>query len=599
MDEELEESSTPLLPDLSDGLSKRLPDLAKMVAQVQCPVCYETLRNPEMTTNGCGHNFCSMCVRRYLVYKQQCPSCFQSLLESQLKPNRVLTDIIESLGNLLPKLEEIVSNSAPPVGKNVSERGKEEAPKMARPASLSSQSESESTVVTVVNSSRNDSVNSEGPSSQDGDRVPCPVCQVRVLQKNVNLHLDRCLAEQRGELGPASTSTNLEMKSPTQSTKSPAIFKTLKPMKQPIFHILKDAALKKLLKEQGLETKGDRKTLEKRFRNFVVLWNSQVNSAKPMSRLQMVMKIKRDETNLKTSATAASSSNNSLLNFDRNSDVKTIESKQKAYVEKNKSHFETLIAQARKNKESKSKPAQTAAPAQPSMSTCNDGDLQAIPMSQDQPTASTEKVKAKTHSISDSESSEDLFADNSFSVQEEPPSPKFGMASASTSTPKRKIQEDEDGDHMSPSFKRVKKTTATTTPRKANDSLTSTKVPCPICCIEVPSSLIQPHVERCLERQETQPRQVRQAKNEVTDNAHNTDDGEETDLEMFNSTPDIIVEPSPPKSKSGDKKERSALESDEKENGGKRKQKNPKSDSPTLATRTRTRRGAAKLKQLS
>jgi hypothetical protein len=43
---------------------------------------------------------------------------------------------------------------------------------------------------------------------------------------------------------------------------------------------------------------GDRKTLIDRIRNFAVLWNTQCDLEKPMSKMQMVMRINKDEKNL-------------------------------------------------------------------------------------------------------------------------------------------------------------------------------------------------------------------------------------------------------------------------------------------------------------
>jgi hypothetical protein len=77
------------------------------------------------------------------------------------------------------------------------------------------------------------------------DRVGCPVCHVQVLQKNVNQHLDRCLAEQKGEL---------------RSKEAGPVSNMMRPMKQPVYHLLKDSELKKKLRENGLEVKGDYKS---------------------------------------------------------------------------------------------------------------------------------------------------------------------------------------------------------------------------------------------------------------------------------------------------------------------------------------------------
>jgi len=97
-----EEFEPPALPDLPLKLSKFVPETKELYATFQCSICYEPLRNPVMTAS-CYHNFCSMCVRKYLLYKQQCPSCFIPLHDTDLKPNRSLADAMEIVSRLIPK----------------------------------------------------------------------------------------------------------------------------------------------------------------------------------------------------------------------------------------------------------------------------------------------------------------------------------------------------------------------------------------------------------------------------------------------------------------------------------------------------------------
>ena len=165
-----------------------------------------------------------------------------------------------------------------------------------------------------------------------GKRVPCPVCGVPVLEKNVNSHLDRCLAEQNGEMPSVPIESNNR--------------NTMRPLKQPVYHLLKDNEIKKRLREQGLEAKGDRKVLVQRLKSFIALWNSQCDLQKPMAKMEMIMKLKKEERNLQQVQVVKIPS---VLNFDSKTDPDVIESKQKEYVEKNKEHFSMLIAKAKAN----------------------------------------------------------------------------------------------------------------------------------------------------------------------------------------------------------------------------------------------------------
>eukprot|EP00002_Diphylleia_rotans_P037917 TRINITY_DN8539_c0_g1_i1.p1 TRINITY_DN8539_c0_g1~~TRINITY_DN8539_c0_g1_i1.p1 ORF type:complete len:333 (+),score=79.78 TRINITY_DN8539_c0_g1_i1:941-1939(+) len=58
---------------------------------------------------------------------------------------------------------------------------------------------------------------------------------------------------------------------------------------------MKEKALRDALKEHGLPTKGDRPALIQRLKEFVLLYNSQMDSAKPLSKADMVAQIMREE----------------------------------------------------------------------------------------------------------------------------------------------------------------------------------------------------------------------------------------------------------------------------------------------------------------
>ena len=61
-----------------------------------------------MSTTGCSHNFCSICLRNHLLVQQNCPSCFTDLHETQIKPNKLVQEIILLTKSVLPKLSEML-----------------------------------------------------------------------------------------------------------------------------------------------------------------------------------------------------------------------------------------------------------------------------------------------------------------------------------------------------------------------------------------------------------------------------------------------------------------------------------------------------------
>lgn len=72
--------------------------------------------------------------------------------------------------------------------------------------------------------------------------------------------------------------------SSTQSTNLPAKKSSMKPVTKVVYNLMRDSQLRDLLKKEGLETKGDRKTLINRHQKFSVYWNSQCEEDNPMSR---------------------------------------------------------------------------------------------------------------------------------------------------------------------------------------------------------------------------------------------------------------------------------------------------------------------------
>lgn len=482
------------LPELPSRVSRLLPDVKELYSTFSCKICYEPMKNPVMTI-PCSHNFCSICVRKYLLYKQQCPSCFGPLRDTELKANRILSETMELFAKLVPNLNELVKELRPdfklPQAKTPQKSSEkkrfqpQESPSpKPRPVSptFPTQTQGDPRPSTSVSPLSLSSASTQGQSQEPqglfGKRVDCPVCKVSVLEKNVNAHLDKCLAEQNGELPkpePAAISRN-----------------NMKSMKQPVYYLLKDNDIKKQLREHGLETKGARKVLEQRLKSFIALWNAQCDLDKPLTKLEMIMKLKRDEKNLqKLPLTSVPPT----LNFDRQTDPKVIESKQRDYMQQNKDHFAKLIEKAKANK--------------------------------------GQKV---TKSSSEEKSEDEILEIGETNVTKD--------INDLTLTPKRK-QENEEIEGQSPA-KRSRFFDVSTKPMYS-------KRECPICQENIAENLLQSHVERCLNKPE--PRQsaskfkkgngknVKNSKRKraLIDELEETDE-EDIEPDLLNATPDIIVE---------------------------------------------------------
>jgi DNA repair protein Rad18 len=253
--------------------------------------------------------------------------------DNQIKPNKILQEIIIQLKLLLPKLAEIATN------KNANNTQSKNASHSHNTSASSAQSFSNITVIpnhcapkTFASSSQ--SVSKSGaiayetfaefsqsfsqqvlaepepatlPPAPKG-LVSCPVCGINIPEGIINRHLDECLSGQQTRKEPVKTSKE-PVKTRTESLKSnkepvvnvftqstsgtqsiqtsnvpPVKKNSMKPVTKVVYNLLKDAQLRALLKKEGLDTKGDRKTMESRHKKFSVLWNAQCDEDNPLDR---------------------------------------------------------------------------------------------------------------------------------------------------------------------------------------------------------------------------------------------------------------------------------------------------------------------------
>ena len=189
------------------------------------------------------------------------------------------------------------------------------------------------------------------------------------MPRNINNHLDTCLGRQE-KSSKSNTFPNVGQSENHFSTMKNSIFgsdshtvkreglnkvanEKSKPsrMNKVVYYLMKDAELKKLLKKEGLDIWGDRKSLISRHQRFTVLWNSHCDSDYPLSRVQIINQLKREEQNL-SEAASSSPTTAAILSYDRNTKPEVITSKQQAYLHKNKSQFAQLIHQIKTRKDS-------------------------------------------------------------------------------------------------------------------------------------------------------------------------------------------------------------------------------------------------------
>lgn len=79
--------------------------VSSLADEVNCPICQGTLREP--VTIDCGHNFCCVCLTRYLEIPcldpgelPTCPLCKEPFRPGSFRPNWQLASVVENIERL-------------------------------------------------------------------------------------------------------------------------------------------------------------------------------------------------------------------------------------------------------------------------------------------------------------------------------------------------------------------------------------------------------------------------------------------------------------------------------------------------------------------
>ncbi|XP_023722803.1 E3 ubiquitin-protein ligase RAD18 isoform X2 [Cryptotermes secundus] len=387
--------------EMSVILQNELPVIRDLDALLRCGICYEYMKTSMITT--CSHNYCSLCIRKSLMYKSQCPACFAEAFEYQLRNNRILDDIIEVFIILSDEIKSFMQN----YGKFSPQNKANTVPDFLQNSNLLSDLRGQNDVISEgiihdVSSNQKDTRAACGKMSESTDTpttssyvsesqnitmtkaelgdvtlpdaasvkqpypspdhkrmvsegdvsipsifssrrkhnttdnlVPCPVCSIDIPEKNINVHLDACL--QRAEQSDQHS--------------SPKKVQKRKPLPKLVYSLLQDRELRKILRQHGLSTHGDRKALIIRHQRFTLLYNSDSDTLNPRSTADIIKQIEREEQEEKKVCMAANTSNK--LKIDRKMDPKLIEQAQQQYIHQNKTSFEKLIQSIREREAEK------------------------------------------------------------------------------------------------------------------------------------------------------------------------------------------------------------------------------------------------------
>ncbi|XP_049622255.1 E3 ubiquitin-protein ligase RAD18 isoform X2 [Suncus etruscus] len=346
---------------------------------LRCGICFEYF-NIAMMIPQCSHNYCSLCIRKFLSYKTQCPTCCVTVTEPDLKNNRILDELVKSLNFARNRVLQFALES-PPISpasssskKLVARVDTPVAPKpslkqagrtldnflmretggsaaellvKAKESKSSPWKEAHASVRTKESASverlapaSSAAKGPETPSTsapKPSPRVDCPVCGVSIPENHINKHLDCCLS--RGEK--------------KESLRSSAHKR--KPLPKTVYNLLSDRDLRRKLKQHGLSVQGSKQQLIKRHQEFVHMYNAQCDALHPKSAAEIAQEIENmEKTRMRLEASRL---NESIMVFTKHQTEKEIDEIHSKYRKKHQNEFQRLVDQAKKGYKKTGRPS--------------------------------------------------------------------------------------------------------------------------------------------------------------------------------------------------------------------------------------------------
>uniref|UniRef100_A0A8C2MF96 RING-type E3 ubiquitin transferase n=1 Tax=Cricetulus griseus TaxID=10029 RepID=A0A8C2MF96_CRIGR len=333
---------------------------------LRCGICFEYF-NIAVIIPQCSHNYCSLCIRKFLSYKTQCPTCCVAVTEPDLRNNRLLDELVKSMNFARTRLLQFALESPPisPVSstsKNVAVKvhnaeaikhpvkqgnrlmdkflvretggcvsellGKENDRKFSPQKEINTSAEIKETSLigkTVLGlSDANGPVTPSTSTMKLDSKVSCPVCGVNIPENHINKHLDSCLSREEKK----------------ESLRSSAHKR--KPLPKTVYNLLSDRDLKKKMKQHGLSTHGNKQQLIKRHQEFVHMYNAQCDALHPKSAAEIVQEIENmEKTRMRLEA---SKLNENVMVFTKDQTEKEIDEIHSKYRQEYNVNFSDTVS---------------------------------------------------------------------------------------------------------------------------------------------------------------------------------------------------------------------------------------------------------------
>lgn len=339
--------------DPSDWANCKLPSLVDFDSYLRCQICKDFLKAPVLTT--CGHVFCSICIRRAITETNKCPVCLEETYESGLRKVLLLDNIIKWFNNNRSTLLD--SLRLDHVDDSQEEENSDIDDDITKISSLK-----DDHIETAITSDDVSENNYNSTVKDDDNLAECPICGVFMpLDEIQGSHIDNCLKKPEKKSNIMNNSSK-----PVQSKTITGFFDKsmvhdvqLQPKniknKQRMANLdtsISTSKLKEKLNLLHLSTSGSRNQMESRMKEYINLYNANLDSLTPVNDRVLADKLQRWEV-LINSKSEKNNVNNRLsssppITYDEHT-IKRQKIEANQWVNKHKDQYSELIKQARSN----------------------------------------------------------------------------------------------------------------------------------------------------------------------------------------------------------------------------------------------------------
>ncbi|KAI1360841.1 hypothetical protein F5Y08DRAFT_316426 [Xylaria arbuscula] len=366
--------------DSTDWLSTPLSGLSAVEAALRCQVCKDFYKTPMLTS--CNHTFCSLCIRRALSTAGKCPLCRASEQEMKLRSNWSMEEVVAAFTQTRSTVLDFATRPPPTIIPE--EASKRKADDMVieqdgEPQSSSQQQRSSKRLRSSARLSKTRSMEATAEMARQEAHIPdpepepepvrepepepddglvaCPICWKRMKAAQVDRHIDTtCPGSPQPQPDPTPPARRTPSKptsitsvfAPTSTSSSSFSSKPPPPPPERIpalnYSMLRDTQLRKELAEHALSTSGNRGMLERRHREWVMIWNANCDSQRPRRRAELLHDLDVWERTLGSRAPTTSKSTAMGAQI-RDKDFDSA-----AWAASNGASFRDLIANARRTR---------------------------------------------------------------------------------------------------------------------------------------------------------------------------------------------------------------------------------------------------------